>query len=62
MNYNRRSNRPDANYYREARRRGLRRGEARGHRSSGRGGLFLMLLVLVLAGAAMAGWMIWRGI
>jgi hypothetical protein len=62
MNYNRRSNRPDAKYYRETRRRALRRADGRGHRSGGRAGLFLVLLVVAFAGAAMAGWMIWRGI
>ena len=62
MNYNRRANRPDANYYRETRRRGLK-GESSGHgrRSRGRGRVVLLLLFLVLV-AAGAAWMMWRGV
>ena len=61
MNYNRRSNRPDANYYRETRRRGLKRSDGGGRRSGGRGWM-LFLWLLVVAGAGVVGWMIWRGI
>jgi hypothetical protein len=61
MNYNRRANRPDANYYRETRRRGLK-GESAGHirRSRGHGWLLLLLVFTVIA--ALAGWLMWRGV
>ena len=63
MNYNRRANRPDANHYRETRRRGMfdkSRGST-GHRKSGRRGwAVLLLLVLVAAGAAAGAWMYFR--
>jgi hypothetical protein len=56
MNYNRRANRPDANHYRETRRRGMF-GKSRGttghhRRSGGRWWAVLLLLALVAAGAA----------
>ena len=62
MNYTRRANRPDANHYRETRRRGMfdRSRGSTGHqrRSGGRGWTVLLLLVLVAAGAA--AWMYFR--
>jgi hypothetical protein len=62
MNYNRRANRPDANHYRETRRRGMF-GKSRGstgprRRSGGRGWVLLLLLFLVVTGAA--AWMYLR--
>jgi hypothetical protein len=61
MNYSRRPNRPDANYYRETRRRGMTKtsqgstGVRRG-RGAGRGVLLLLVLVLVLACAGAGAW------
>ena len=60
MNYSRRANRPDGNHYRDMRRRGLK-GADQGvsHRRGRRTGLGTVLVV-ALACAAAAGWMIWK--
>jgi hypothetical protein len=61
MNYNRRANRPDGGHYRQMRRRGLK-GSDEGV-SFRRGGLRTgakAVLVMILLGAAVAGWMMWR--
>ena len=62
MNYNRRANRPDANHYRETRRRGMF-GKSQGstgprRRGGGRGWAFLLVIVVIAAGAA--AWMYFR--
>ena len=54
MKYTRRANRPDANYYRETRRRGL------GTRRSARPINPTALLVAVVAAVVLVAWMIWR--
>ena len=60
MNYNRRANRPDGGHYREMRRRNLKTADEgvpfRRGRRTGPGAL----LVLIVVGAALAGWMLWR--
>ena len=62
MNYSRRANRPDANHYRDTRRRGMfgRSRGSTGHqrRSGGRAWAILLLFILVAAGAA--AWMYLR--
>jgi hypothetical protein len=60
MNYTRRPNRPDANVYRQMRRQSLggssRSDARRGRRGSGARSIFLLVLILACAGAA--AWML----
>ena len=61
MNYNRRANRPDGGHYRQMRRRGLKGADEgvalrRGGRRTGVGAF----LVMIVVGAAVAGWMMWK--
>jgi hypothetical protein len=60
MNYSRRPNRPDANYYRETRRRSMTAGALGStlgrRRGRGTGLRVLWLLVLLLVGAAALWW------
>ena len=62
MNYNRRANRPDANHYRETRRRGMfdrSRGSAGHRRSRGRGwSILFLLLILIVVGVG--AWVYFR--
>ncbi len=60
MNYSRRANRPDGSHYRQMRRRNLKGADegvayCRGSRLG-----IMGFVVLLLALAALVGWMLWR--